>query len=65
MESTTQNSKLKMYVCSCEILESAESALRYALQTNRIKLLRLDYCSFSTEGMQELTSGLRNTESLL
>ena len=65
MESTTQNHKLELHVRNCEISESAASALRYALQTNRIKLLDLGSCSFSTEGIQEISSGLRNTENLV
>jgi len=65
MESTTHNRKLEIHMHMCEISESAASALRYALQTNRIKLLDLGSCSLSTEGIREISSGLRNTENLV
>ena len=65
MEATRQNRKLEMHLNECEISESAASALRYALQTNRIKQLHLVDCSCSTEVIQEISSGLRNTKSLV
>ena len=66
VESTTQNRKLEIHVQNCDITNIAASALRYALQTNRIKQLHVRSCSFSTEeGIQEISSGLRNTESLV
>jgi hypothetical protein len=65
IESTTQNRKLEIHMHMCEISESAASALRCALQTNIIKQLHVNRCSFPTELIQEISSGLRNTESLV